>query len=83
MSEIKKTIIKTTADEIVVEVEANSLAEFMDNETKLRIEELDEVGPFGPKQAMPFITFKQALPILIVLALCLVAHVWARVTIGM
>jgi rRNA pseudouridine-1189 N-methylase Emg1 (Nep1/Mra1 family) len=83
MSDIKQTVIKTTNDEVVIEVEADTIADFLECEAQDRIKQLDDVGPFGPRQAMSFITTRENMPIYIVLILCVVAHIWARATIGM
>lgn len=85
MSEMKQSIIKTTADEVIIEVEANSVGEFLEAEAQERIKVLDDIGPFGPNQAMPFYSHKTPSNIImyIVLGLCLLSHIWARVTIGL
>ena len=74
---------KTTENEVKIEVDASSVAEFLESEAQDRIKLLDDVGPFGEHQVLPFITHKQNIPIYIVLILCLLSHVWARATIGL
>lgn len=83
MNEIKQKVIKTDKEQVVIEVEADTIEEFLNYQVEERIKRLDDVGPFAPNQAMPFITHKQNIPIYIALAICLIAHIWARVTIGL
>lgn len=82
MGEIKKTIIKTDKLEETVAVEADTVEEFLEYELQCRLKELEDVGPFGPHQAIPFIKQKQNIVIYIVLGICVLAHLWARLTIG-
>lgn len=83
MGDIKKTVIKETNSEVAIEVEADTISDFLDYEVQTRIEELDDVGAFGPNQQQPFIKNKQNIFIYIVLALCVIGHIWARATIGL
>lgn len=83
MSDIKQTVIKTTNDEVVIEVEADTISDFLVYEIEDRVKQLDDVGPFGPNQAIPFIKHKQNIAIYVVLAICVIAHIWARTTIGL
>lgn len=82
MSEIKQKVISEKNDEINVEVQADSVEDFLNSEIERRINIIDDQGPFGPNQVAPFITHKQNIPIYIVIAICCIAHIWAYVTIG-
>lgn len=79
---LKKELVKETANEKIINVEAASIDEFYDEEIQERIEELDKYGPFGDEQQIPFVTKKELAPIGIILAICYIAHLWAWFTIG-
>lgn len=78
---VKKTLKSESKEAVVYDVVADSFDEFLETEIDERIAEIDEYGPFSEKQMIPFITHKQNLPIYIILALCVIAHLWAYFTI--
>lgn len=83
MAEIKRKVIEETNKTVHIAVESDTVQDFYDEEFENRMEELDDTGPYAPNQARPFIKCKQNIPILIIVAACVVAHIWARVTVGM
>ena len=70
-----------TKGAVVYDVTQTRSMNFFDAEIEERITELEEYGPFAEKQAIPFVTHKQNIPIYIIMALCVIAHIWAWVTI--
>ena len=78
---VEKTLKSENKEAVVYDVTADSFEEFLNAEIEERIQEIDEYGPFSEKQMIPFITHKQNIPIYIILALCIIAHLWAYFTI--
>ena len=78
---VKKVLKIESREAVVYDVTADSIDEFLDSEIEERLAELEEYGPFAEKQAIPFLTHKQNIPIYIIMALCVIAHIWAWITI--
>lgn len=78
---VEKTLREETKLARVYDVKADSFEEFFDTELEERIREIEEYGPWSEKQMIPFISHKQNIPMYIIFAICMAAHLWAWFTV--